>query len=404
MQYFTTSYSTGPGSWHSADLVPAARRRAAWQAQQLMPRMMGLPYRRLGRRSFPVSMRKGRGGVVGGGRPGGVRSGGGAVRGGASSAQGAFAQLIEEYKKAHDRANAANQSRYEAIRGGASDEEAAMGGYQGRYNKAMELANVAADQNYRNASAAAMQDLTSRGLRHSSEAGKAKFDAYERSQQIPLQTHMAASGDQLAFMERKNEPGPSMDQVVNLSMMAGARNANAQIPQQLAMIQQLMGRGGGSGGGFSQVVNRPYVAGLNVSGPGFMPFMFSGQRGYGQSNLPSQRRMNRRFNLRGNGNVNNIGGVGGGGVDGGLPRRPRLPGIEPDHQGFHHAGIAGQAGLDPAILKEIENHFGKQLTHDQMMSFQSFGIPIVTNPNAEGSKLKPGDYYVDKITRVVKRY
>lgn len=160
--------------------------------------------------------------------------------GGSSGSGGGSGTLSDALSKAYKDAREANERRYAAIRGGSSDTDAALGGYLGRYERglanleglgAQEKADV--DQHYNRLGSSINQGLVTRGLNNSTVAAttsmgvaRERNDAMsrvnERLQNQRLGLDAALSGDQLAFMERRNDLYPDYGLAAQIGYQQGA--------------------------------------------------------------------------------------------------------------------------------------------------------------------------------------
>lgn len=198
--------------------------------------------------------------IMGGGMPGGGGGGGG---------NGQLSDLISEYQKAHDKANAANEARYRDI----------LAGYQDRYSRSM--ANLAGmgeqeakdiDEAAKHRAAALRQSLVARGLSNSTvmdnlEQGverervndMGRLQERLRNQMIGFDTSL--SGDTLGFMERREDTGPDLNQLLQLSQMLGgsglAGGQVQQVPPLMAGAPIFMGGGSLFGDPLAGLVSGP---------------------------------------------------------------------------------------------------------------------------------------------------
>lgn len=138
--------------------------------------------------------------------------------------------LANDYQRQINRANKANEQRYNEI----------LQGYRDREKAALDQANLVRDQRYRDESARIQNDLISRGLANSSLAGKNLFQSYERNAQYPMAVQMQTSGDTLGFMERRNDVGPDPNQLLQLAQLQGQTDQyqNQNIGQTVSQIGQ----------------------------------------------------------------------------------------------------------------------------------------------------------------------
>lgn len=178
--------------------------------------------------------------IMGGGMPGGGGGGGGG--------SGQLSDLVSEFQKAQDKANAANEARYRDILAGYQDRYArTMGNLQGMGQQEAADINEAAKAR----AAAQRQSLVARGLSNStitdnmeqgverervSDMGRLQ----ERLRQQMLGLDTSLSGDTLNFMERREDTGPDMNQLLQLAQMLGMSGlAGGQVNQ----VPALMGGG-----------------------------------------------------------------------------------------------------------------------------------------------------------------
>ena len=217
----------------------------------------------------------GGGGVSAGGGGGGVAAGGGASGGGGT--------LGGSFQEALDRANANNEARYQDI----------LGGYQSRYERNLEdLKGMGAQEErdindrYRSEEARRRQQLIGRGLGNSSvvntmqmgnerERANDQGRLNDRLRQQRLTLDAGLSGDTLQFMERRNDTGPDLRMLAQLSQ--GVGQAGGGLP---------FGIGGGGGYQEPTVTNMGWGAGM-LGGGGFNPFMFTGGGGGGSTRGPA---------------------------------------------------------------------------------------------------------------------
>lgn len=153
-------------------------------------------------------------------------SGGGGSGGGS---RGTGNALVDEFQSAMDRANQANEARYQDT----------LGGYQNRYERNMAMLDGYGNQQkedvnraYDARGAALRQNVVGRGLGNSSVSDTMQMGNNERRDdemgrlsdrltQMRLSADSELSGDVLELMERKQENAPSYDQLAQLSMMLG---------------------------------------------------------------------------------------------------------------------------------------------------------------------------------------
>ncbi len=168
-----------------------------------------------------------------------VGAGGGGVGGGRVQAGGGGTDLASQFQSQLDRANQANEARYQDI----------LGGYQSRYERGLGMLAGLGQQEgrdvnelYDNQAAQMQQNLIGRGLGNSTVLDTMRMGnerernadlgrLNDRVRQQAMSQDANLSGDTLQFMERKNENGPQM--------------------QLLAQLAQQLGQGGGGGGGGS---------------------------------------------------------------------------------------------------------------------------------------------------------
>ncbi len=150
-------------------------------------------------------------------------------------------QLYNEFGQAYNEGRAANESRYAQILEGYGDRhQAASDKLQGLGDAARNDLN----RRYQNLATNVDQNLASRGLYNSTIAGTMQrgiTDQQDRAmnqlneglrrEQIGYDT--ALSGDTLAFMERRNDTYPDLNQMANLALQMGNTSGNRQsIPSQ----------------------------------------------------------------------------------------------------------------------------------------------------------------------------
>ena len=224
----------------------------------------------------------GGGGGVSAGGGGGVAAGGGASGGGGT--------LGGSFQEALDRANANNEARYQDI----------LGGYQSRYERNLEdLKGMGAQEErdindrYRSEEARRRQQLIGRGLGNSSvvntmqmgnerERANDQGRLNDRLRQQRLTLDAGLSGDTLQFMERRNDTGPDLRMLAQLSQ--GVGQAGGGLPA------------GIGGGGYQEptVTNMGWGAGM-LGGGGFNPFMFTGMGGGGGGSVNGPAAFARQF-------------------------------------------------------------------------------------------------------------
>lgn len=177
---------------------------------------------------------------------------------------GGGSDLSSSFREMLDRANQANEARYQDV----------LGGYQSRYERGMDMLKGMGQQEAKdiseladNQAALTRQRLTDRGLANSTVldtmlSGVDREQAanigrlYDRVRQQALQTDAGLSGDTLQFMERKDETGPDTNLLAQLAMAMGRGGYGG-------------GGGGfvGGGGGMGMASADPYLSALgNVMG------------------------------------------------------------------------------------------------------------------------------------------
>lgn len=173
-----------------------------------------------------------------GGSSGGSSSGGGNVpyQGYTGLEQGALNQtpawlqnFLAQADKAQAEAKAKNESRYQEILGGynqrTADAEATLG-------KLGATERMAIEDRYQTGRASADQDLISRGLGNTTvrssvmrgydtERDRALTRLSEDRANLRLQYMPTLEGDRLGFMERRNDVGPDLGQMAQLSAALG---------------------------------------------------------------------------------------------------------------------------------------------------------------------------------------
>jgi hypothetical protein len=161
--------------------------------------------------------------------------GGGAQGSGTYAGGGATGSLGGSFQQAMDRANQANEARYQDV----------LGGYQSRYQRAMDTLDGMGSQEardinerYRSQESQRRQQLIGRGLGNSTVVNTMQMGnererlndmgrLQERLRGQYLSTDAGLTGDTLQFMERKTENGPSYELLARLSQGMGAAGYGA---------------------------------------------------------------------------------------------------------------------------------------------------------------------------------
>jgi hypothetical protein len=157
---------------------------------------------------------------------------------------GLLEQLLAEYKGAHEKANQANESRYNDIIGFLNQR---LTRNLGRSEGLGAADRSAIDRDYDRLSANSDQDLISRGFRNSSVRQNVQRGVEEDRQYAVNRLNeslrreqtgidLDASGDVISAMERRTDQHPDLNQLISLQMALGAAG-------------QLGGYYGGGGGG-----------------------------------------------------------------------------------------------------------------------------------------------------------
>lgn len=182
----------------------------------------------------------GGGGGAGGGAGGG---GGGAAGGGGGGASGTgnsqADQLAQWYQDAYNEGRNTNLQRYEELRG---LHDARIDRNMERVQGLGAQAQADINRNYRNLDSSVQSDLINRGLSNSTRratartgverernADTARLQEQLRREQIGLDTQL--SGDKLAFMERREDTYPDLNQLIDLMRQFGA-SGFGQTPYQ----------------------------------------------------------------------------------------------------------------------------------------------------------------------------
>lgn len=201
----------------------------------------------------------------------------------AAGGGGSGGTLADGYQRAFDEAKAANEQRY--LEG--------LSGYQNRYERNMNYLEGAGqqeakdiNQSYDNQGDKINQDLVSRGLRGSTIAENMAMGnnrermndqgrLQERLRQQRIATDAGLSGDQLRYMEARNDTYPNYNQLASLSEGLG---------------QAGYGVGGYSGGGYD--IAPPQQAGYSV--PQAMQYGGGGYGGGYRDNSAARANMTQR--------------------------------------------------------------------------------------------------------------
>lgn len=151
---------------------------------------------------------------------------------GGAGAGGGNAQinaLLAQYAAAQRQANAANEARYSQILGGydrrIEDANRLLAGLGTQSRKDIQQRGVESkalkhqDTVARGLSGTTVKQALERGVDQDVTAALARLDESLRREQLGYQT--ALSGDRLSFMERKNETGPDLAQLIQLMMALG---------------------------------------------------------------------------------------------------------------------------------------------------------------------------------------
>lgn len=206
--------------------------------------------------------------------------------GGNAGAGSNVSQLAAEYQSAMDKANAANDARYQDT----------LAGSQARYDRNMGYLNGAGQQQSKDINqqfdqqqANTNNDLINRGLRSSTIVGNmglqnqverqnAQGRLQDQLRQQRISTDAALSGDTLGIMERKVDQGPDYNQLAQLAQLQGTAG-----PQGGGYILPPVMAGGGGGG---------YAGG----GGGWMGPLTSNQGGGGSYNYAAAQNIYRQKN------------------------------------------------------------------------------------------------------------
>jgi hypothetical protein len=169
------------------------------------------------------------------------------------SGGGSLGQLSAAYQQALDKANAANENRYQdTLQGSQARLERNMGYLENSGQQQAKDINQAYDKQLADTN----QDLINRGLRASTITGNMglqnqveRQNALGRMQdqlrQQRVATDSALSGDTLQLMASKNDIAPDMNQLIALAQMLGQGGGGGGA----VMLPPVMAGGGGMGGG-----------------------------------------------------------------------------------------------------------------------------------------------------------
>jgi hypothetical protein len=170
--------------------------------------------------------------------------------------------LAGQYQQAIDKANAANESRYQQILGGYDDLSKRVTGELANAGN-MERKDI--NRQYNSMGSDVYQRLVNRGFGNSSllatmrmgterERSDALARSYERAAQLRANADMQLSQAKMGVMERRTDMGPDPQQLIALSQGLGRagygqpryarpigyeENQAIQQQQQLAMMQQM---------------------------------------------------------------------------------------------------------------------------------------------------------------------
>jgi len=205
--------------------------------------------------------------------------------------------LADEYQRALDEANAANEARYQEGRGLHADRQsAAAAGQRRRINAAMsDLTNYGRTarrdlaEDYSDLEQSQLARVRGLGLANTSAVGSAQtgvrrrrdqaFDRLnEQIERTRLDTMSRLRGeaigqaermtaDELGFLERREDIGPDFNVLARLAEMEGSADAKNRFPRSVKAAAGALGAGGGgSYGAAAPVMFAPQMPGRTVFG------------------------------------------------------------------------------------------------------------------------------------------